>query len=412
MVATVVALGLESGIVCAESDTNAIPIQHHKHHYGSHVQLFSTPNQPLPPPMPADEEVTENKDQVVTTKEVTKGKKASGAPPQMPLRRPELKKKPESPFGGPTSSNETPELKNWGWLANEAEESRRLLQASKTAESNDQAWTNTTASASGTNGTNHVESGALADSSFKPTVRSNAETTTVEHVVEDRAVRSAEKKKVEEDRKVAAKKDQLDMTQQQVLPPLFAATNETMGLTRTHKDEPAANQDFQQTRAFMTEINNRYQLNYDIADVVRRSSATAPATDTPKANGRDPTREKDRQSWRGEDQRRQAGLGEISQGGLTAPPRDAAPPSAPPVLPDSSGAHWRSDGQGAAMMPASGLIEPPKAPKSFEIRAPAGSSTPPASMPATYPPASLYTPTGFKPTTPYGSSGDSHTPLR
>ena len=415
----VAGLWLPGGDLRAESETNAIPIQHPKHRYGSHVQLFSTPNQPLPPPMPANEEITENKDQAITVKEATPGKKVSGAPPRMPMRRPELKKKTEAlpnPFGGPTSSNETPDLKNWGWLANEAEESRRLLQASKNPPANDSTWTNSvaeTSGVSGTNGTNHVESGVLADSIFKPTVRSNAETTTVEHVVEDRAVRSAEKQKEENAHTAAAKKDQLDMTQPQMVPPLFAATNETMGVTRTHKDESADNQDFQQTRALMTEINNRYQLNYDMADVVRRSSATAPPPDTPKTNGGDPAHDKDRPSGRGEDQRRSAGLGEISQSGLTAPPHDTAPPRAAPLLPDSGSAYWRPDGQGAAMLSASSLIEPPKAPKSFDMpRPPAGLSTPSTSTPATYPPALFSTPTKFTPTLPYGNSGNSRAPLQ
>ncbi|TAN39040.1 MAG: hypothetical protein EPN23_00655 [Verrucomicrobia bacterium] len=348
--------------VSAAPGTNGIPIVVRKHRYSGRVELLTGQTETLPAvPVPSDEN-TPSDDKDLKPQEVLRSGPTTPPPPLM-IRRADLKKNAEALRAARDPSvrtNAEPDLKNWGWLANEAEESRKALQAIKAERANEQGWTNEVA---GATGTNHVETGSLKDYNFKPTLSENVKTATVERVVEDQAMHAAEKQKQAEARKAADKKENLDLAEQQHAPPTLTATNETLGLARTRKDEPPPVQDFQQTRAVMSEITSRYQPNYTLEEAARRPTATTTKTEleaTATAQG------KDRATWHGDEIRRPASLSDGSARALSTSTRTPTTSASTLTLPDTGRARGSFDA-GPTIAPASSLIEPPRPPKPFEL---------------------------------------------
>jgi hypothetical protein len=349
-----------------ETNTNKLTVVKRKHRYSSRVQLL---NEPAPAPLPT-EPVEPEREKDGELKTLPDQSSTTRMPP-MQVRRPRPKKEPgqgQLPIQPETQTNAAPELKNWGWLANEAEESRRYLRASKAAETNEPGPATARPGMTSTNGTNYVGMGGLME--YKPTLGSTAQTATVERVVEDETLRGVEKQRQEEARQAAAKKETLNMAEQQSLPPLFTATNETLGLARTRKDESAQDQDFQQTRAVMAEINSRYQLNYNLESTVRRPATSPSKTETTRADA-------GKMERRIGEERRPAGWGDGQAGASKVPAW--TPTAVSPTLPERgtvSSLRLPAEGWGRTVAPASSTVEPPKPPKPFGSASPFSGTTP------------------------------------
>ena len=453
------ALCVLGGDLALAQSTNGIPIVHRKHRYAGRVQLLGGAAADLPPPPPSEEDLlieeqneskqmgdVKAKQEALSTKDAFKKTK-------MPPRRPDPRKVQEdkekeqekNPFkslfitDSSVTNKADPQMKKFGWLAEETDLSRQRMEAlRKPAE--EESWTNSVAGGK-TNETKRVEAGSLKAYAFEPlggarsTTTGGATTTSVARVVEDQTTRDMEKRKQDDLKDKAHQKERVNIADKNA-PTLLTATNETFGLSRSRKDEevsPTAimDNDFSQTRKAMAEITSRYQLGLNIADVMRRPTTPAPETTVAKAGATATVRERDGGAGRLGETRRPAGLGESEAGATVA----ITPPAPPPGMGATA---WNKPPAGRAPPPvsASTMVEGSKMPKlgdsSMNNRFVA--PPPPASTPVTVPAMPAYTPgsitpsfspanrtpgaytpssltPSFKPTTPYKSPFDT-TPSR
>lgn len=397
---------LWSGAACAQS-TNGIPIVIRKHHYSSQVQLLPGAGDVVPPaPVPADEDAPPDNN-LKMTKVDEEGSAPAVAPPPARRRNPkkELEKDPTQAFLAADPEHQTnteASLMKFGWLADDAEANRKYLRAQKEPKPDEPGLTNSLTSTASTNGTNHVQLGSLTEYAFKPVHTHDAETANVERVVQDRVAHDAEKKKQEVVQRNAAAKEGLDLAGKRDMPTLLTATNETLGLGRSRKEEATTlDVDFQQTRKALAEITTRYQLNYSLADAVRPASTP----ETPQTDAARITPDKDKPSWRTGEVRRPAGFSD-GLGSLMIPTATLAPSaSSPAAMMPAVGNAWGKPSSGSLALPvisASGLVEPPKMLKASEMQsAPSAWQSPPAAPSVSNPINSPFTPSGFTPTTPY-----------
>jgi hypothetical protein len=405
---------------------------HRKYRYSGHAQLLGGAAANLPPPPPSEEDIPLPSQDDIKLKEAPKLVKgrSQGA---IPARRPDLKKdKEKDPLKSlfvtdATATNKTdPEIKKWGWLAEEADASRQLLQSYRKPNSEEEGWTNSLAGRSATNESRRLNIGSLKGNVYEPVGAEHAKTSNVERLVEDRAVREAEQRKQEELRQKAAQKESVNMAGKGELPPLMSSTNETLGLTRSHRkdDERSDNTmdaDFSQTRKAMADITSRYQLNLTMADMVRRPVAPPPDVAAGRTLAARNTADKEGPSSLRGEARRPSMAGEATAGMATTP-------RTPTTMP-GSGSAWMKPPSGPmpAVSSASAMVEGPKAPKASDMQAAAmfAPSAAPQNTPSTYTPQPAYAPASslpghytpgnrssgslaptFKPTAPYRSLFD------
>ncbi len=412
------------GELAAAQGTNGIPIVHRFYRYSGHARMLGGTAANLPPPPPSEDEVpVPGQDDIKVNGNL---KSASSAQQKvLPGRRPDPRKekdKDKDPFKSlfvvdNAATNKTdPEIKKWGWLAEEADANRQVLESYRKPPPGDDSWTNGLAGQAETNAAKRAKIGSLKGNAYEPLGAERTSTGNVERVVEDRIARGAEKNKQEDARQKAAQKEGLNMAEKRDLPPGLTLTNETLGLARSHKDDErpdvTLDADFSQTRKAMAEISSRYQLNLTMADIMRRPTAPPPETTTKSIAARNAL-EKDGAAGSGGDTRRPALGGETTGGTL------ARAPAPPPAGMPGSGAAWMKPPSGPmpSVNSASAMVEGPKAPKAYEMPSvPAvAAPLPSPNTPAAFSPQSSYTPgrstSGYTPggRTP-GSMAPSFTP--
>ncbi len=428
-----------SGDLAVAQSTNGIPIVPRKHRYSGRVQLLGGTAADLPPPPPSEEDALIKEQTDTKQMEGVKTKDAS-MKLKIPSRRPDPRREKEDkekerekdPFtslfitDSTVTNKANPEMKKWGWLAEETDLTRQRLEAIRKPTPEQESWTNSLAGNTKTNETKRTEVGSLKAHAFEPLggARMVTGTTTanVERVVEDQVAREAERRRQDEAREKTAKKDGMNLAEKGDLPVLLTTTNETLGLTRTRKDggqnEVVLDNDFSQTRKALSDITGRYQLGLNIADMVRRPSAPAADTTMAKAGPARVTVGRE---------------GTVTRLGETRRPMENETASTTATKPPASaiaggGPTWLKAPTGKAPPPvsASSMVEGPKLLKATDVTP--GSRfiapTPPANAPVTHPlspaymPGSItpsfspggYTPgslaPSFKPTTPYKSLFD------
>ena len=409
---------LASGMAAAQN-TNGIPIVHRVYRYSGRAQLLGGPAANLPSPPPSvDEVLVPGQDDIKIN---TNLKNAGGVSPViMPSRRPESKKDKDQ-FKSlfvvdATATNKTdPELKKWGWLAEEADANRQVLESYHKPIPADESWTNSLAGQSATNETRRQKIGSLKGNAYEPVGAEHIKTASVERVVEDRVARAAEQHKQDDARQKGAQKDGLNMAGKGDLPPMMSSTNETLGLARTRRDDErpdvTMDADFSQTRKALAEITGRYQLNLSMADLVRRPVASPPDAAAGKTLSGRSTLVKDGVAGFGGDTH-YANMAGDATAGMAAPARAPAPPSSIP------GSAWTKAPSGPMPMinSASAMVEGPKAPKAYDMPPSSAFAPPPQpSLPAAYAPLPSYVPgsstPGYSPgVRPAGSLTPSFTP--
>lgn len=426
---------LSSGMAAAQN-TNGIPIVHRVYRYSGRAQLLGGPAANLPTPPPSlEDDLVPGQDGIKINEKLINSEGVS--PVVMPARRPESKKDKDQ-FKSlfvvdATATNKTdPELKKWGWLAEEADANRQVLESYRKPIPEDESWTNALASQSATNETRRQKIGSLKGNTYEPVGAEHTKTAAVERVVEDRVARAAEQQKQDDARQKGAQKDGLNMAGKGDLPPMMNSTNETLGLARTRRDDERTDvtldSDFSQTRKALAEITGRYQLNLNMADLVRRPVAPPPDVAAGKTLPGRSALVKDGSVGFGGDTH-YATMGGDAATGMATPARAAPPASS--TMP-GSGSAWMKAPSGPMPMlnSASAMVEGPKAPKAYDMPPSSAYTQPPQpSLPATYAlppsyvpgsstpgystgvrPAGSLTPS-FTPTAPYRSMFDP-TPLR
>ena len=408
------------GGVAVAQNTNSIPIVHRIYRYSSHAQILGGSAANLPPPPPsADEIPIPGRDDLKLDANLSTAIDTTTSSPA-PTRRPDQKKDKEQQFkslfvADSASTNKVdPDIKRWGWLAEEADANRQVLESFHKPQPSDESWTNGLAGQAETNAAQRAKIGSLKGNAYEPLGTDHNATSNVARVVEDRIARATEKNKQEEAKQKAAQKDGMNMAGKHDLPPTMTATNETLGLTRTRKDDERSDvtldSDFSQTRKAMAEITSRYQLNLTMADILRRPTAPAPEANPGKTLSARNMPERDSTAGFGGDSRRTAPGGDYTAG-MTATTRTPAPPSG---LPGGSSS-WMKPPAGPMPMvnSASAMVEGPKNPKAYDMQAPLVQAPPPPSTPATYVPQPSYTPASILPGsyTPGGRTLGSLTPI-
>jgi hypothetical protein len=408
--------------MAAAQSTNGIPIVHRIYRYSGHAQLLGGPAANLPAPPPSQDDILiPGQDDI----KINTNLKDAGGTSQvvMPARRPESKKD-KDPFKSlfvvdATATNKTdPELKKWGWLAEEADANRQVLESYRKPIPEDESWTNSLAGQSATNEIRRQKIGSLKGNAYEPVGAEHTQTASVERVVEDHVARKAEQHKQDEARQKMAQKDGLNMAGKGDLPSLMNSTNVTLGLARTRRDDERPDvtleADFSQTRKALAEITGRYQLNLSMADLLRRPVASPPDAAAGKTISGRSAMVKDGVMGFGGDTHYATMAGD-GMAGMAAPARAAAPPSS--TMP-GSGSAWMKAPSGPMPMvnSASAMVEGPKAPKAYEMTTSSAFAPPPQpSLPAAYALPPSYVPgsstPGYSPgVRPAGSLTPSFTP--
>ena len=441
--AAVALCALCSGVATAQT-SNGIPVIVHRiYRYSGHAQPLGGTAANLPPPPPSEDDIPLSmQDELKINKQMKR--QQNDTPTMMPQRRPELKKdrdkdKDNDPIkslfvvDGATTNKTDPEIKKWGWLAEEADANRQVLESYRKPNPEAEASTNSLARRSDTNETRRAQFGSLKSNAYEPmgTERSQTATSQVARVVQDHIAREAEQRKQEDTKEKNAQKDSVNLAEKRELPPVMTATNETLGLARSHKDDERADStldtDYAQTRKALAGITDRYQLNLTMADLIRRPGAPPPDANGGKTLASRYTAEREGTAGFAGDARRASTTGDEA-GGVRQPASRA--PTTATAAQNESGASWIKPPAGSAppVRSASAMVEGPKAPKAADMQASA-TFAPPAPAPSTttsytpqpsYTPASTlpryYTPGGhssgstlpaFKPTAPYKSLFDS-----
>jgi hypothetical protein len=435
------ALCVVSSDVAVAQSTNGIPIVPRKHRYSGRVQLLGGTATELPPPPPSDEDmlIKEQNDGKLVEDVKTKD---SSMKLKMPPRRSDPrrakedmeKEREKNPFtslfitDSSVTNKANPEMKKFGWLAEETDLNRQRLEAIRKPTPEQASWTNSLADNAKTNETKRTEVGSLKANVFEPLGGARAVTGTttanVARVVDDHVARGAEKRRQDDAKDKAAKKEGLNMAEKNDMPTLLTTTNVTLGLSRSRKDDAQADtvvdNDFSLTRKAMADITGRYQLGLNMADVVHRPSASAADSATTKAGSSRVAYDREGAAGRVGEARRPAAFGEDEAGTTTA----AKSPTSPTA---TGGPAWFKTpaGKGESRVSASSMVEGPKMLKVTDAQpgsrfvAPQPANTPftvpitpayvpgsvsPSFAPGNHTPGSL-TPS-FKPTTPYKSLFD------
>ena len=415
------------GELAIAQTTNGIPIVRRTHRYSGRVQLLGGQAAEVPAPPPSDDDLPIPGQNNAKIQEDLKSK-GTMLRANLPTRRPDLRKdkhKDDDPnkslfvIDATTTNKADPEIKKWGWLAEESDVSRQRLESYKKPNPEQEAWTNSLAGNTRTNETKRVETGSLKANSFQPLAATHTSTANVERVVEDRVARDAGKRQQDEARDRAAQKEGMHLADKRDGPALFTATNETLGLARSRKDDAQSDTsmeaDFSQTRKMLAEITSRYQLGLTMADILRQPAK--PPADTANTKSGTTRIAMDNDGTPGHyETRRPATFGDSAPGMATAAKAPTPPPNSSPT--------WIKSPSGMApqAVSASAMVEGPKIPKASDMSSanrlapsPQPSSMPvsnpvmPASSPGSitpsFSPSGAYTPgsltPSFTPTTPY-----------
>lgn len=418
-------------------NSNGIPIIVHRvYRYSGHAQPLGGTAANLPPPPPSEEDaLNDPKEKKLQEITVDTGKQQTWAPPRRADKREREREQPKSLFVvDAANTNKTdPELKKWGWLAEESDANRQVLASYRKPDTDEESRTNSLAGQSETNAAKRAALGSLKGNAYEPvgSDRSQVATSNVDRVVQDHIARAAEQRKQEEAKQKAEQKESQNLVEKHDLPPMLSTTNETLGLARSHKDDEHADgtldADFSQTRKAMAGITDRYQLNLTMADMVRRSSAPPPEANAGKTLTSRYAVDRDGTMSLASETRRPAGAPGNDSGGV-AQPAGRAPAMAATTM-SGSGASWMKPPSGSAppAFSASASVEGPKIPKAADMQG-ASTFTPPAPPPSAsvnYAPQPAYTPVStlpsyytpgghgvggstpaFKPTAPYKSLFD------
>ncbi|MCX7010778.1 MAG: hypothetical protein NTY53_26645 [Kiritimatiellaeota bacterium] len=417
--------------------TNGIPIVHRTHRYSSRVQLLGgqAPEVPAPPPSDDDPLVPGQNSDKVQDNVRTKGGMLT-AP--LPTRRPDLRKDKHKDDDSikslfvidPSTTNKAdPEIKKWGWLAEETDVSRQRLASYKKPNTDDEGWTNSLTGNTRTNATKRMEIGSLKANSFEPLGTTHTSTANVIRVVEDRVARDAEKRKQDETQTKMAQKEGLHLADKSDGPARLTTTNETMGLTRSRnpQSDGGLDADFSQTRKTLSEITGRYQLGLTMADIIRQPAKPPTDITTARADTMYVAQDNDGAPGHYGEIRRPTPVGDSASTMTTA--------AKPPMPLSGAGPTWMKQLSGMAPqgISASTMVEGPKMPKATDISGanrqpqpqqqpistpvatPAMPAYTPGSITPSFTPGGSYTPgsltPSFKPTTPYKNLFDT-TPSR
>ena len=439
--AAVALCALCSGVATAQNSNGVPIIKHRVYHYSGYAQPLGGAAANLPPAPPSNEEIfVPGQDDIKVTEELQK--KNLSAEAMAPNRRVDSRREKDKDkeqakslfvMDNTATNKVDPEIKKWGWLAEEADANRQVLESYRKPKPEDEAYTNGLAGQAETNAAKRMQIGSLKANAYEPVNGgSSATTANVERVVQDRVAREAEKRKQDDAKQKVAQKDGMNMSEKRDLPPVMTATNETLGLARSHKDDERTDAtletDFSQTRKAMAEISNRYQLNLTMADLIRRPTAPTPDPNAGKTlASRNAADREGMPGIGGGDAQRPTTTGGDTGGNMTSSARASGSPASSM---SGSGTAWMK-ASSVSLPPAksaTAMVEGPKAVKASDMQAAAmlAPSTPPPSAPATYVPQpsyapastlpSYYTPGGghssgtitpaFKPTAPYKSLFD------
>lgn len=408
------------GGVAAAQNTNSIPIVHRIYRYSSHAQMLGGSAANLPPPPPsADDIPIPGRDDLKLDANLTTAIDTTTSP--APMHRPDQKKGKEQQLkslfvtDSAATNKVDPDIKRWGWLAEEADANRQVLESYHKPQPSDESWTNGLAGQAETNAAQRAKLGSLKGNAYEPLGADHNATSNVARVVEDRIARATEKNKQDEAKQKAAQKDGMNMAGKHDLPPTMTATNETLGLTRSRRDDERSDvtldSDFSQTRKAMAEITSRYHLNLTMADILRRPAAPPPEVASSKTLSARNVPENDGTLGLGGDMRRTTPAIDYTAGMAATARAPAPPPSGMP----GGGPAWMKAPSSAMPMAnsASAMVEGPKNPKAYEMQAPLVQAPPPQSTPATYVPQPSYTPASILPSsyTPGGRTPGSLTPI-
>lgn len=420
--------------------TNGIPIVHRKHRYSGRVQLLGGTAADLPPPPPSEEDRQIKEQNDANLNEDLKAKSTTLKAPLLPRRdfrrereQEKGKERENDPFKSLfiTDSSVTnkvdPEIKKWGWLAEETDLTRQRLETMRKPTQEQESWTNSLAGNAKTNETQRMEAGSLQANTFVPMggerETTGIATTNKARVVVDHIADKSEQRRQNEAKEKTAQKESVNLAEKSDMPVLFTSTNETLGLNRLHKDEPQSDMtlanDFSQTRKVMADITSRYQLGLNMTELIRRPAS--PTADSGKPDVARVAYDKDGAGNRFSESRRPSVFGEVTPGTTTQPSAQSPSVGGPAWVRSSS-----SSGIGVPNVSANAAVEGPKMPKATDLQVGSRfvSPTPPASVPMTVPVTPTYTPgsitpsftsgnrpsgsltPSFKPTTPYKNPFD------
>lgn len=421
------------GDLVSAQTTNGIPIVRRIHRYSGRVQLLGNQAADAPPAPPSDDMLPIPGQDDVKFQEDLKTKGSMMAAPRQLIRRQDLirdkhKDKEDDPIksvfviDATTTNKADPETKKWGWLAEEADVNRQRLESYKKPNPDQENWTDSVTGNGRTNEAKRMDAGSLKASIFERQAITQASTSNVDRVVEDSVARGNERRRQGEAREKAAQKDNMNLAENREVNPLFTTTNETLGLARSHKDDPQAENpteiDFSQTRKSMAEITSRYQLGLTMAEIIRQPARPPAETANTKSGSMRVAADTESANRYGET-RRPAGFSEPAP----SMPTEARAPTMQP----GGGPTWLKTpaNKTPPNLSASAMIEGPKmlkasdmspanrpAPQSQPVNTPVSTPTPAAYAPAGLTPGfspggSSYTPgsltPSFKPTTPYRS---------